>query len=442
MILDDFAPAGSSYDVQRWHKKADRVLRAKGNASGRGRLNANLTLRPDKPPRALILSTGEDVPRGQSLRARLLVLELAPGELRWEKLSACQRNAASGLYAAAVSGYVRWLAAHYGEIKAGLGEERAALREAAAKTVQHRRTPGIIADLALGLQYLLRFAHEAGAVSTAQAEKLWERGWQSLGEAAADQQGHQAAGEPTGRFRELLSAAIASGRAHVADPEGDRPQNADAWGWRVATVGGGDFEREEWKPQGERVGWIEDEDLYLEPEAAYAAVQKQGRDSGDSLTVTGRILRKRLHERGLLLSVDDARQVLTVRRTLGGSRRDVLHTSDDLLSVHIEKPDQPDHECQKRHEHGNSAPPLWSGWVSETRPEPDHVPDQKGDGRVRDELWSGQEQEPDHVPDQENPLTYEENSGIGQVGRVFDDSRDHKSSVGVRHPDRRERFAL
>ena len=78
MVLDDFAPTGGSHDVQRWHKKADRVIRAKGNASGRQRMRPDTTLRPERPPRALILSTGEDVPRGQSLRARMLALERRP----------------------------------------------------------------------------------------------------------------------------------------------------------------------------------------------------------------------------------------------------------------------------------------------------------------------------------------------------------------------------
>ena len=423
MVLDDFAPTGSSYDVQRWHKKADRVLRAKGNASGRGRMNSNLTLRPDKPPRALIFSTGEDVPRGQSLRARLLVFELAPGELRWEKLTSCQRDAANGLYAAAVSGYVRWLAARYNETTASLlREERAALREAAAKAAQHRRTPVIIADLALGLRYLLHFAHEAGAVSTMQAERLWEQGWQALGEAAADQQGHQAAGEPTSRFRELLSAAVASGRAHVADPEGDRPQNSDAWGWRVATVGSGDFEREEWRPQGERVGWIEDEDLYLEPDAAYAAVQKQGRDSGDSLSVAERTLRKRLHERGLLLSIEDSRSTLAVRRTLGGRRRRVLHLSTDFLSPHTDQPDQPDHEHKEPLRYAECAPPLWSGCRREHDHEPDQGPPPEPTGQVAG--WIRNE------TDQRNALTYQENTGVGQVGQVSDVNRDHEGGEG------------
>jgi hypothetical protein len=117
----------------------------------------------------------------------------------------------------------------------------------------------------------------------------------------------------------------------------------EAWGWRQATVGSGDFEREEWRPQGERVGWLEDEDLYLEPDAALAAVQKQGRDSGEPLAVTGRTLRKRLHERGLLLSTGkerEGRETLTVRHTLEGSRKSVLHMASDFLSIPSAKPDR------------------------------------------------------------------------------------------------------
>ena len=70
LVVDDFAPTGSQGDVQRLHREADRVFRSQGNNAGRGRMNRDGSLRPVKPPRGLILSTGEDVPRGQSLRAR------------------------------------------------------------------------------------------------------------------------------------------------------------------------------------------------------------------------------------------------------------------------------------------------------------------------------------------------------------------------------------
>jgi hypothetical protein len=413
MVLDDFAPAGSSYDVQRWHKKADRVLRAKGNASGRKRMRPDTSLRPEKPPRALILSTGEDVPRGQSLRARVLVLELSPGDVNWKKLTRCQRDAAVGLYARAISGYLRWLATRYEDAQASLKEERAALREWASVSTQHKRTSGIVADLALGLRQFLLFAHDVGAFSTEEAERMWLRGWVALGEAAAAQGQLQVAGEPTRRFCELLSAAVVSGRAHVADPEGDEPGDPGAWGWRRAKVGTGDHEREEWRPLGERVGWVEGGNLYLLPEAAYAAAQKQGRDSGEPLTVTERTLRKRVHERGLLLSVEGSRPTFAIRRTLGGRRRGVLHLSADFFSPRTDQPDRPDHREEEPFEYAGYAPPLWS--VCGRRP--------------------------DHEADQGEPYRQAGNDGIGQVGQVSDDDGRQNGNGRVGGPAR-ERFTI
>src|SRR5829696_6074285 len=113
------------------------------------------------------------------------------------------------------------------------------------------------------------------------------------------------------------------------------------------------------------------EDLYLEPEAAFAAAQRQGRDSGDALTVSGWTLRRRLHERGLLASMDDTRGVLTVRRVLDGSRRNVLHTSSNLLST-----------PSTRH----------------------------------------------HQPDQQEPLFHAENQANGRVGQVLDKGREENGS--------------
>jgi hypothetical protein len=110
LTIDDFAPGGTSSDMQRLHRDADRLIRAQGNQSGRLRMRADTTLRPPRPPRGLTLLTGEDVPRGQSLRGRLLVLEVGPKALDWQRLTTCQRDAADGRYAAALAGFIRWLA--------------------------------------------------------------------------------------------------------------------------------------------------------------------------------------------------------------------------------------------------------------------------------------------------------------------------------------------
>ncbi len=281
LVVDDFAPTGSIGDVQRLHRDADRLLRAQGNSSGRGRMRADTSLRPAKPPRGLVLSTGEDVPHGQSLRARVLVLEVGPGDVDADRLTACQADAASGLYAAAMAGFVRSIADAYPTIRAGLRAEVVRLRGEALEGRAHRRTPEIVANLALGIDHLLTFATAVGAVEREEAAGLRERCWRALLDAASDQRSHQAASEPSARFIELLSAAVTAGRAHLANEEGDRPANPGAWGWRRIPEGA--FANESWRPMGERVGWVTDEggdDLFLDPDASFAAAQRVGRDTG------------------------------------------------------------------------------------------------------------------------------------------------------------------
>ena len=47
----------------------------------------------------------------------MLVLDLAPGELDWQRLSSCQRDAADGLYAQAMASFVQWLASRYEKLR-------------------------------------------------------------------------------------------------------------------------------------------------------------------------------------------------------------------------------------------------------------------------------------------------------------------------------------
>jgi hypothetical protein len=333
LTVDDFAPSVSAANVARLHREAERLLRAQGNAAGRQRMRADGSLRPEKPPRGLILSTGEDVPRGQSLRARLLIIEVEGDDIDAGKLTAAQRDAADGLYAVSIAGFVRWLAPRYDTVRDQLDAERAQLRERVAGDGQHARTPGIVADLALGLRYLLDFAAETAAISKAEEAALWERGWAALCAAGAAQAEHVAAADPVDQFLRLLSGAIASGRTHVAAKEGQEPATPTAWGWRERWFGVGENLSREWQPQGKRVGWIDGEQLYLEPEAAYAAAQSLAGEQGESLTVSPRTLWKRLRERGLLASWDEHRRRNTVRRDLEGFRhRDVIHLHGSCLS--------------------------------------------------------------------------------------------------------------
>jgi hypothetical protein len=61
------------------------------------------------------------------------------------------------------------------------------------------------------------------------------------------------------------------------------------------------------------------------------------------LTVTPQTLRKRLHERGLLASVDEKRETLTIRKSFEERQHNVLHLHAASLCPPT-KPDKPDND--------------------------------------------------------------------------------------------------
>ena len=322
MVVDDFLPSGTTHDVQHLHAGADRLMRNQGNRAGRQRLNADAALMPAKAPRGMILSTGEDTPRGQSLRARLLVLEMAPDSLNWSVLSHCQNDAARGLYAQTLAGYVRWLAGRYEEIQKRLPGEIVSLRQPSMAGASHRRTADIIANLKVGWRYFLNFAKDVRAINAKEFEHYLALAFRALEQAAKTQGEQQSANDPAIRFVELLTAALSNGSAHLAGTEGKAPVNSKAYGWRLVAVGN---EREELRPQGSRIGWLDGDSVFLNADAAYKAAQTIAKDLGEPLAITPMTLRRRLRDRGLIATTEPKRQTLTIRKVLEGGRRDVLH---------------------------------------------------------------------------------------------------------------------
>ena len=320
LVIDDFCPRGTFQDQQRFHALADRLLRAQGNQSGRQRMRSDATLRPAKPPRGLILSTGEDIPTGQSLRARMLILEVSPGVVFLEPLNQCQQDAGNGLYTQAMAGFLQWLAPQYDQVKKELTTGVPALRTLLTQGQGHLRTPDILANLVVGLDYFCDFAKEKGAITETEAQQSRQICWDTLVAIGKLQQSHQGQEDPVPRFFELLAAAMTSGQAHLASVEGGAPENPQAAGWREDYG----FSQATHRPQGKRIGWTDERVLYLHPGAAFAVAQTMGREMGDPLTVTSATLRKRLKERGVIETPESRQGRHTIRKHLEGKRMEVL----------------------------------------------------------------------------------------------------------------------
>ncbi len=322
--VDDYSPAVSRSEAQKRATAADRLLRGAANHSARGRLRADGTMRPPKPARAQVLTSAEDLPpTGVSLRARVMICEVAPGAVSVPRLTAAQATADDGTLAVAMAGYVRDFAfqlnKHPGlreRLKARLGE----LRDF-ARAQEHPRAALNIASLALGWDQFVLYAERAGAITAAQREQLWRRAWKALCDLGADQARYSRDADPAAVYLRALGSLIAAGRAHLAGPRGDVPSPPERWGWTWEVWGDNEGHRH----NGERIGWADGEDVYLDPEGSYKAARQFAEAAGSPLGLSKHALHKLLAERGLLASRSDPGH-FTAKRDLDGKvGRRVLH---------------------------------------------------------------------------------------------------------------------
>ena len=217
-----------------------------------------------------------------------------------------------------MAGYLQWLASQIDELRQRLPERQRELRDHARRDQQHRRTPDTVAHLAIGVELFLAFDQDCGAITSEEAKALWERAWRALGEAASRQSQHQVTEDPAPRFLQLVGAALSSGRAHlVGSHSGDAPKEAEECGWRRSTGNNG------YKEQGSRIGWINGQDVYLEPEASFAVAQQLAQAQGETIPIGQKTLWKRLKEAPLLASTEAGKNL--ARITICGQRRYVVH---------------------------------------------------------------------------------------------------------------------
>ena len=309
-VIDDYAPG--ALDAKEYELKAARILRAAGNRAGRGRLRADLSERPAYPPRGLILATGESRPPGQSLLARTLVLEMDRGEIDLDALGRAQAQVARLPHALAA--YVTWLAPQMPTLRDTLAEAFARARQRAMADDAHLRLPEAVAHLYLGFDLGLACAQELGACSEAEGDELRAKAWATLTALSTAQGALIVSEKPTHRFLRVVATLVAQGRAVLLDREpgdGPVPYRADL------------------------LGWQDTEGLYLLPEAAWHAVTKFCRESGEPFPLREVRLRHDLEQEGIA-ETEPGRRTTTVR--VAGKTRRVIQISRLVAEELLDEP--------------------------------------------------------------------------------------------------------
>ena len=326
LTIDDFNPIGNKSDVHRYNNKADRVIRGLANHSGRARMSRDAKVKPPKPPRCGLLSTGEDIPTGHSLRGRMLIMEMDHTSVDLSSLTDCQADAESGQYAIAMNGFISWVAGNYDRIQSELSEKVNDLRDSLSGA--HSRMPTTAANLIVGLCYFLEFTQEIGIHTEVEAEEMDKKWTEAILKSVEDQGQYLVTEKPEQQFVELLAAAISSGKAHVCDRSGSFPPNPEGWGWEQRSG--------TWYSRGDRVAWVDGDDIYLQPASALQAARSMA-TSGSELTKSIGTIKKRMDEQGLLKSTDKDGRGLTIRVMVSGNRTSVLHLDTSSVMERVDE---------------------------------------------------------------------------------------------------------
>jgi hypothetical protein len=313
-VLDDFVPAGTSWQIRAYQTTADKIIRSQGNQAGRARLTDTSRLQSTMYPRGIILSTGEDTPEGHSIRARMLILELSPGDIDPANLTKAQANRPA--YSRTTATWIKNIATNMPDINPLIQSYRDA-----NQALGHTRTPSMTAILLATCDTFLNWCLATKAINSKKAAEMQSEAHATIKQAAANQVQYLATSDPVECFMSALRNLLAQNNAHIRTVNGGIPNKPTTLGWTQEQSDADDLPA--YRSHGPCIGWIHwaTEELFLEMNAGLPAVRKA---AGSEVPLTKGTLLKRLHDSGAFKRIDEARGRNAIRITAERHPRTVL----------------------------------------------------------------------------------------------------------------------
>lgn len=233
LLIDDWPPGKNTAKTQELENKAEHIIRGQANRQGKSRMKVDTTSRISYTPRGLLISSGEQVPGGQSGNARLFVVPIKEADLDKELLKKERTNKA--LYKHAMAHYILWLGKNWDQAKKGLPILFDEWKDKAQSPGIHLRMARCIAWLFAGLHTGLMYAREINAIDKASADKLMLEGLKIFTDLAILQGGRVESQRPGKRFLEGVQALLNNGKCCLRNisevTPSDPPPGVKAIGW-------------------------------------------------------------------------------------------------------------------------------------------------------------------------------------------------------------------
>ncbi len=310
-VVDDYAPPPDAKGAKAQELAAHRLIRAVGDKRGRGRMRQDASLNQTFFPRGLVIATSElDTPGAHSSVARSFQVSWRRNSMNVEALTHAQREDAP-LYAAAMSGYIAFLAAQYDRLNVTIP---AWLRDEAAGSfpAEHGRLADAAGKLLAGVMKFHEYAEHIGALTRQEAKNHYREAVRVLLRHVEANNVTQIERKPVALFFEALETLFAQGRIFLRDKTtGDAPPQPTRWGWLAATSAHPTTIR----PNATLGGWIEEHEekedafwLYLIPGSIMTALNTHFEQLGERFPLNRNMLAEHL-EGDKLLVRESERQV-------------------------------------------------------------------------------------------------------------------------------------
>jgi len=251
IVVDDFCPKSDWKAMMAQKALADELVRFQGNGHGRDRMTRDMKMRGTKTARCMMLMTGEEDPfQGlESATARSFKIKIGHGDVNGAKLRVIQNTRNHRL---AMRSYIEHLAGSYTDMEKAVKSRHAQLvSEFRSQGTFDARKPEDVAILLIGAELGLDFGVQIGAITATERDERLEGIREALLDMAKEHSEASKDLAPEARFMELVKAAIVQGRAQIIERHLD-----------LSIVG-----------ECRGIGWVDDDGVYLEPGAAFAAAK-------------------------------------------------------------------------------------------------------------------------------------------------------------------------
>lgn len=280
IVIDDFAPQTNEAKARDLESRAAEIVRTIGNRAGRSWLDGGHKLGGGRVPRGFVISTGEQLPNGHSVLARMLTININEADVKMKELSQSQKEAS--FYPRAMAAYILWIADRWEELKKELPEKWQ--RERQNIKASSARLPEIYASLYVAMDTALSFAQEVGEIPQKEIKKIRQEGEEALRKAVLSHSEQIKEENPIKYFLEALMELIAQKELTLLDE----------------SKGSSGSEKEY---TGKKLGWIDKEHkyIYLFHLLAYEKVYALARREGGYFPVKKKTLLEMLKQEHILI---------------------------------------------------------------------------------------------------------------------------------------------